>query len=88
MSMNGILSHIMRMYVGDACFLPVAMSVRDLREQVVERLTNNHPEGLAATSIFIPFVSWISYQFTPKHPSHVESMDYTGALNIKHKVQS
>ena len=69
-------------------FLPVAMSVPNLREQVVERLANKHPEGLEAACIFIPSDSWISYQFTPKHPSHAVSMDYTGALNIKHKVQS
>ncbi len=76
------------LYVGDACFLPVGMFVRGLREQVVERLTNKHPEGLEAASMFIPSDSWISYQFTPKHPPHTVSMDYTGFLNIKHKVQS
>ena len=75
-------------FVGDACFLPVAMSLRDLREQVEERLDNRHPEGLDAAGIRVPCDSWIAYQFSSKHPSHVASMNYTGALNIKHKVQS
>ena len=74
--------------LGDACFLPVVMSVRDLREQVEVRLTNNHPEGFEAAGIFIPSDSWIAYQFNPKHSSHATSMHYTGDLNIKHKVQS
>ncbi len=54
----------------------------------MERLKNEHPGGLEAGGIFIPFDSRISYQFSPKYPSHAVGMDYTGALNIKHKVQS
>jgi hypothetical protein len=73
---------------GDACFLRVAMFVRDLREQVEQRLVNNHPEGLEAAGIRIPSDSWIAYQFSPKHPLHAASINYTGASNIKHKVQS
>ena len=78
----------MYVYVGETCFLPVAISVRDLREQVVQRLTRTHPQGLAEAGIKIPSDSWISYQFSPKHPCHAVSLQYTGALNIKHKVQS
>jgi len=86
--MNEIMPHIVCVYAGDACFLPVAMFVRDLREQVVERLTNRHPEGLDIVGVHIPSDSWISYQFNPKHSCHAASMQYSGALNIKHKVQS
>ncbi len=64
------------------------MYVRDLSEQVEERHNNRHPEGLEAAGICAPCDYWISYQFSPKHPSHATSMNYTGALNIKHKVQS
>jgi hypothetical protein len=73
---------------GDACFLPVAMSVRDLREQVLQRLNQRHPGGLDAAGIKIPTENWIAYQFSPKHPLHAASLHYTGALQIKHKVQA
>ena len=39
---------------GNVCFLPVAISVRDLREQVVLRLRHQHPSGLEAVGIKIP----------------------------------
>jgi hypothetical protein len=64
------------------------MSVRDLREQVVKRLNEKHPDGLDASGIKIPSENWIAYQFCPKHPSHAASLQYTGALQIKHKVQA
>jgi len=86
--MNEIMPNLMRVYAGDACFLPIAMFVRDLREQVVERLTNKQPEGFYTVSVRIPSDSWISYQFCPKHPYHAVNMQYTGALNMKHKVRS
>jgi hypothetical protein len=50
---------------GDACFLPIAMYVRDLREQVEERLKNKHSEGLEAAGICIPSDTWIAFQFSP-----------------------
>jgi len=59
-------------------FLPVAVSVRDLREQVVQRLQSNHPDGLDVAGIRIPSDTWISYQFSPKHPSHAASIQYNG----------
>ena len=75
-------------YTGDACFLPVAMSVRDLKEQVLHRLNQRHPDGLDIHGIKIPSENWIGYQFSPKHPLYAASLNYTGALNIKHKVQA
>ncbi len=77
-----------RVLAGDACFLPVAMSVRDLKEQVIKKLNEKHPDGLDAAEIKIPTESWISYQFSPKHPLHAASLHYTRALQIKHKVQA
>ncbi len=50
-------------HASDACFLPVAMSVRDLKEQVVKRLNEKHPDGLDDAGIKIPSESWIAYQF-------------------------
>ena len=61
--------------------------MRDLREQVTLRLRHQHPEGLEAARIKIPSESWILYQFSPKHPLYVASLNYTGKANIKHKVQ-
>ena len=55
---------------------------------MVHRLTSNHPQGLVEDGIKIPSDSWISYQFSPKHPCRVVSLQYTEAINIKHKVQS
>jgi hypothetical protein len=66
----------------------VAISVRDLREQVLKRLNQSHPDGLDAAGIEIPTDNWIAYQFSPKHPLHAASLYYTGALQIKHEVQS
>ena len=73
---------------GEVSFLPVAMSVRDLKEQALQKLNQKHPEGLDIHGIKIPSENWIAYQFSPKHPLHVASLNYTGALNIRHKVQA
>ena len=61
--------------------------MRDLREQVTERLMQQHQEGLEAARIKIPSESWILYQLSPKHPSYGASLNYTGKANIKNKVQ-
>jgi len=72
----------------DAGFLPIAMSVQGLREQVVKRLSERHPNGLDVIGIKIPTDNWIVYQVCPKYHFHAASSQYTGALQIKHKVQS
>ena len=69
------------------CFLLVAISSRDLREQVTERLRQQYPGGLDAACIKIPSESWILYQFAPKHNLHAESLHYTGTVKLKNKVQ-
>ena len=82
------VSDCMLMCIGDACFLPVAISDRDFKEQIVKRLENNHLEGLDAIGIKIPSVGVIAYQFSPKYPSHAASLNYTRELYIKDKVQA
>jgi hypothetical protein len=72
---------------GNVCFLPVAISVRNLREQVVLRLRQQHPSRLEAAGIKIPSESWILYQFSPKHPSYAASLHYTVKANMKNKGQ-
>jgi len=64
------------------------MSVRDLKEQVLNRLNQRHPDGLDIHGIKIPSENWIAYQFSHKHPLHAASLNYTGTLNIEHKVQA
>ena len=76
------------LYADDTCILPIAISFSDLRELVVKRITDIYPEGLGEAHIKMPSDSWISYQFSPKHPSHVVSIQYTAVVNIKHKVQA
>jgi len=44
-------------FVGDACFLPVAMLARDLREEVVHRLSERHPDDPDYAGINIPTVN-------------------------------
>ena len=69
------------------CFLPVAIFVRDLRDQVVLRLKQQHLEGLAAVSVKIPSENMILYPFSPKHPLYAASLHYTCKANVKNKVQ-
>ena len=75
-------------HAGDACFLPVAMSARGLKEQVVKRLNEKNPYGLDDARVKIPLESYIVYQFCPKHPLHAASLHYIGALKMKHRVQA
>jgi len=71
---------------GNVRFMPVAISARDLRELVVERLELQHPDGLIAVGIKIPSGSWILYQLAPKHPLDAVSLHYKGKADVKKKV--
>ena len=62
----------------DLQYLPFAMSVEDLREQVMEKL----PPGSSA-----PSVSWIRLNFHPKNPYLKSAIHYTGKFNLKYSVQ-
>ena len=55
-----------------------AISVRDLREKVVERCPPNTP---------VPSDEWIRLQFSPSCKSSHTQLRYTGRLNVKHMVQ-
>ena len=54
---------------GDCLYLPIAMSVEDLRNTVVERL----PEGTP-----IPSAEWIRLQFWPSNPYANIAVRHTG----------
>ena len=62
----------------DTQYLPFAISVEDLRNQILERL----PEGTPA-----PSVSWIRLNFHPGNPYYKSAINYTGRFNVKFAVQ-
>lgn len=64
---------------GECLYLPIAMSIEDLRTTVLSRL----PEGTP-----IPSAEWIRLQFWPSNPYASIAVRYTGRFNLKFKVQS
>lgn len=62
----------------DTQYMPFAMSVEDLRNQIIKRL----PEGTPA-----PSTSWIRLNFCPSNPMHNSAQNYTGKFNVKFAVQ-
>jgi hypothetical protein len=71
----------------DACFLHIAVSVRDLKKQVLQRLNQSHLDGLDAAGIKIPMDSWMAFQFSPKHPLHVAIIHGHFKLSTKCKLE-
>ena len=63
---------------GMVCHFALAFSVKDLRDQVVER----NPD------IEVPSIEWIRVQFWPRNPFQKAAARYTGRLQLKHMVQS
>ena len=64
---------------GECLYLPIAMSVADLRNIVVGRL----PEGTP-----VPSAEWVRLQFWPSNPYATIAVRHTGRFNLKFKVQS
>ncbi|XP_060585359.1 uncharacterized protein LOC132741240 isoform X2 [Ruditapes philippinarum] len=62
----------------DASYMPFAISITDLRDQILERL----PSGSAA-----PSPSWIRLNFLPSNPYVKSALNYTGRYNVKYAVQ-
>ena len=63
---------------GDVLYLPLAISVEDLVNQVKNRL----PDGTTC-----PSVSWVRFNFWPSNPHTKAALQYTGRFNIRFKVQ-
>ena len=61
--------------------LPVAISIEDLRQRVIEKIP---PEK----DVAVPSVSSIYLQFLPKHPWAHSALRNTGRFKIKYKVQA
>ena len=64
-----------------AATLPVAISVEDLRQQVMKKIP---PEK----DVTVPSVSSIRLQFLPKHPWAQSALRNTGRFKLKFKVQA
>ncbi|PKB95198.1 hypothetical protein RhiirA5_475802, partial [Rhizophagus irregularis] len=71
---------------GTILYMPLALSVRDLREIVTERLKIIYSDPLPFT-IHIPSDEWIRLQFCPTNATTTRSMHHTGQFNVKFKVQ-
>ena len=67
--------------------MPVAISVRDLREIIINRLEAKHNIPLPP-NINIPSNEWIRLQFWPTNPISARAMHYTGRFNIKYQIQA
>ena len=63
----------------DYLYLPVAISIKDLRQQVKSRLPDLTP---------IPSSEWLRLLFWPCDPDTSRAMHHTGHFNIKFRIQS
>lgn len=68
-------------------YMPVAISIQELRESVMGRLKAKHDEETFPT-ISIPSGEWIRLQFWPKNVYTKTALQYTGRFNVSYKVQS
>ena len=62
----------------DKLYMPIAISVRDLVEQVALTLPPDTPK---------PTEEWVRLQFQPPNPFTNAALRYTGRFNLKHGVQ-
>ena len=63
---------------GSQCYLPVAVSIRDLIEKVKE----------LEHGIEVPSETWVRFQFWPKDAYSHAALNYTGRFQMKYQVQS
>jgi hypothetical protein len=75
-------------FEGNTLFMPVATSISDLIKKTVSALELEHaPRTLEEVGIEVPGEMWVSMQFCAKNPLSARALDYTGSLNLVHKVQ-
>jgi hypothetical protein len=68
--------------------MPVATSIADLIKKTVNALEIEHaPKTLEEVGIQVPGLMWMSVQFCAKNPLSSRALQYTGKLNLVHKVQ-
>uniref|UniRef100_U9T4T2 Uncharacterized protein n=1 Tax=Rhizophagus irregularis (strain DAOM 181602 / DAOM 197198 / MUCL 43194) TaxID=747089 RepID=U9T4T2_RHIID len=69
---------------GNVLYMPLAISIRDLRNIFIQRLDEKFVPG----TILIPSEEWIHLQFQPTNPIAKSAKQYTGRFNIKFMVQA
>ena len=65
-------------------YLPLAISIRDLREQICEWLSKRFPDVTKC----VPSEEWLRLQFWPNNPYANNALRYTGQFNVKYAVQA
>ena len=68
---------------GEALHMPLAISLRHLRELIIARLKDKFPEDLPP----IPSLEWIRLQFWPANPYTETAVRYTGKFKVKFGIQ-
>ena len=68
---------------GETMYMPIAISVANLREIITARLEKKFPNG----DVSIPSLEWIRLQFWPRNPYAATALHYTGRYNIKYAIQ-
>ena len=63
--------------------MPIAISVRHLREMIADRLSQRFPDEKKG----IPSEEWIQLQFWPRNPYGHSALHHTGQFNVKFSVQ-
>ncbi len=69
-------------------YMPVATSIPNLIKRTIEALEVKHaPNTLDEVGIQVLGEMWVSIQICPKNPTSTRALQYTGKLNLMHKVQ-
>lgn len=68
---------------GETLHMPLAVSIRDLHNQITLRLTQKLSEEIPA----VPSVEWMRLQFWPANPCTDRAIGYTGRFQVKFGVQ-
>ena len=86
-----LLMLLMRFHVvaaRDVLYMPVATYFPNLIKITVDALKAKHAQKtLEEARVQVPSPSWVYLQFSPKNRLSSNALNYTGALNLKHKVQ-
>ena len=69
---------------GNTMYLTLAISIRDLREQICERMSKWFPNVTKC----VPSEEWLRLLFWPKNPYVNNALRYTGQFNVKYAVQA
>ena len=68
---------------GDVLHMPIAVSIRDLRETIIKKLEEKHPESVPA----VPSCEWLRLQMWPSNTYSHQAIKYTGRFKVKYAVQ-